>query len=90
MRLIHFTAIAGRLGIPVDMEAFDRLGLEVPVLVDLKPTGDHYMEHFHWAGGVPRLLQELAPSPGHHLRHRLRRHAGRGHRGRRAGAGPAR
>jgi dihydroxy-acid dehydratase len=59
--VIHFTAIAGRLGIPVDLEAFDRLGLEVPVLVDLKPTGDHYMEHFHWAGGVPRLLKELAP-----------------------------
>jgi dihydroxy-acid dehydratase len=31
----------------------------VPVLVDLKPSGDHYMEHFHWAGGVPRLLREI-------------------------------
>jgi dihydroxy-acid dehydratase len=59
--LIHFTAVAGRLGIPVDLETFDRLGLEVPVLVDLKPSGEHYMEHFHWAGGVPRLLKELAP-----------------------------
>jgi dihydroxy-acid dehydratase len=59
--VIHFTAVAGRLGIDIDLEAFDRLGLDVPVLVDLKPTGEHYMEHFHWAGGVPRLLQELAP-----------------------------
>jgi dihydroxy-acid dehydratase len=59
--LIHFTAIAGRLGIPVELDAFDRLGREVPVLVDLKPSGAHYMEHFHWAGGVPRLLRELAP-----------------------------
>ncbi len=59
--LIHFTAIAGRLGIAVDFEAFDRLGREVPVLVDLKPSGQHYMEHFHWAGGVPALLRELAP-----------------------------
>ena len=59
--VIHFTAIAGRLGIDIDLEEFDRLGLEVPVLVDLKPTGEHYMEHFHWAGGVPRLLRELAP-----------------------------
>jgi dihydroxy-acid dehydratase len=59
--VIHFTAVAGRLGIPIDLEAFDRLGLDVPVLVDLKPSGDHYMEHFHWAGGVPRLLKELAP-----------------------------
>jgi dihydroxy-acid dehydratase len=57
--LIHFTAIAGRLGIPVDLDMFDRLGREVPVLVDLKPSGAHYMEHFHWAGGVPRLLAEL-------------------------------
>jgi dihydroxy-acid dehydratase len=59
--LIHFTAIAGRLGIGVDLEAFDALGREVPVLVDLKPSGAHYMEHFHWAGGVSRLLAELAP-----------------------------
>jgi dihydroxy-acid dehydratase len=57
--LIHFTAVAGRLGIPIDLEAFDQLGREVPVLVDLKPTGQHYMQHFHWAGGIPRLLQEL-------------------------------
>jgi len=57
--LVHFTAIAGRLGIEIDMDEFDRLGLDVPVLVDLKPSGQHYMEHFHWAGGVPRLLQEL-------------------------------
>jgi dihydroxy-acid dehydratase len=59
--VIHFTAVAGRLGIEIDLEEFDRLGLEVPVLVDLKPSGDYYMEHFHWAGGVPRLLRELAP-----------------------------
>jgi dihydroxy-acid dehydratase len=60
--LIHFTAIAGRLGIPVDLAAFDALGRDVPVLVDLKPSGAHYMEHFHWAGGVSRLLRELAPA----------------------------
>ncbi len=59
--LIHFTAIAGRLGIDIDLEDFDRLGLDVPVLVDLKPSGNHYMEHFHWAGGMPRLLAELGP-----------------------------
>jgi dihydroxy-acid dehydratase len=58
--LIHFTAIAGRLGIPVDLDAFDALGRDIPVLVDLKPSGEHYMEHFHWAGGMPRLLHELA------------------------------
>ena len=57
--LIHLTAAAGRLGLEIDLDEVDRLGREVPVLIDLKPAGKHYMEHFHWAGGVPRLLQEL-------------------------------
>jgi dihydroxy-acid dehydratase len=57
--IIHLTAIAGRLGHATDLDAFDRLGREVPVLVNLKPSGAHYMEHFHDAGGVPRLLREL-------------------------------
>ena len=56
---MHLTAAAGRLGIRIDLDEFDRLGREVPVLLDLKPSGRHYMEHFHWAGGVPRLLREL-------------------------------
>jgi dihydroxy-acid dehydratase len=59
--LIHLAAIAGRRGIKLDLEEYDRLGREVPVLIDLKPTGDHYMEHFHWSGGVPRLMRELRP-----------------------------
>ena len=57
--LIHLAAIAGRRGIRLDLDAFDRLGRDVPVLIDLKPTGEHYMEHFHWSGGVPRLMREL-------------------------------
>ena len=57
--LVHLAAVAGRVGLPLDLREFDQLGREVPVLVDLKPTGAHYMEHFHWAGGVPRLLREL-------------------------------
>ncbi|HQZ45390.1 MAG TPA: IlvD/Edd family dehydratase [Usitatibacteraceae bacterium] len=59
--IIHLTAIAGRLGIPVDLADLDRLGRETPVLVDLKPSGQHYMEDFHKAGGVPALLRELKP-----------------------------
>ncbi|MBY0610813.1 MAG: dihydroxy-acid dehydratase [Beijerinckiaceae bacterium] len=58
--IIHLTAMAGRAGLAIDLEAFDRLSRDVPVLVDLKPSGDHYMEHFHHAGGVPRLMAELA------------------------------
>jgi dihydroxy-acid dehydratase len=57
--LIHLTAAAGRCGIAIDLDELDRIGHEVPVLIDLKPSGGHYMEHFHWAGGVPRLLAEL-------------------------------
>ena len=58
--LIHLTAIAGRMGLRIDLNDFDRLGREVPVLVDLKPTGQHYMEHLHEAGGIPRVMKELS------------------------------
>jgi dihydroxy-acid dehydratase len=59
--LIHLTAIAARAGVKVDLDEFDRLGRKVPVLVNMKPSGAHYMEHFHHAGGLPALLRELAP-----------------------------
>jgi dihydroxy-acid dehydratase len=57
--LIHLTAMAGRAGVRLDLNAFDRLGREVPVLVNLKPSGTHYMEHFHSAGGLPAVMREL-------------------------------
>ena len=57
--LIHLTAIANRTEHRIDLEGFDELGREVPVLIDLKPSGDHYMEHFHHAGGVPKLMAQL-------------------------------
>ena len=57
--LIHLTAIANRTEHRIDLEAFDRLGREVPVLIDLKPSGEHYMEHFHHAGGLPKLMAQL-------------------------------
>src|SRR3954468_5589050 len=57
--LVHLTAIAGRTPHTIDLDAFDRIGREVPVLVDLKPSGEHYMEHFHHAGGVPKLMKQL-------------------------------
>ena len=59
--VIHVTAIAGRLGIPVDLERLHALGQETPVLVDLKPSGQHYMEDLHRAGGLPTLLRQLKP-----------------------------
>ncbi len=59
--LIHLTAIAGRIGIAIDLDAFDRMGRETPVLVDLKPSGQYYMEDFHRAGGMTSVLRELRP-----------------------------
>jgi dihydroxy-acid dehydratase len=59
--IVHLTAIAGRMGFEVDLKALDRMGRETPVLLDLKPSGQHYMEHFHAAGGMATLLRELKP-----------------------------
>jgi dihydroxy-acid dehydratase len=59
--IVHLTAIAGRCGFEVDLAALDRMGRETPVLLDLKPSGAHYMEDFHAAGGMITLLRELKP-----------------------------
>ncbi len=59
--IVHLTAIAGRAGITIDLEQFDRMSRETPVLVDLKPSGDHYMEDFHAAGGMAEVLRALRP-----------------------------
>lgn len=59
--IIHLTAIAGRLGIPIELDLLDKLSRETPVLVDLKPSGQHYMEDFHRAGGLPLVLHQLRP-----------------------------
>jgi dihydroxy-acid dehydratase len=59
--IVHLTAIAGRVGIRIELEELDRMGRDTPVLVDLKPAGQHYMEHFHAAGGMATLLRELKP-----------------------------
>jgi dihydroxy-acid dehydratase len=59
--IVHLTAIAGRLGIEIDLDRFDRMGSRTPVLVDLKPTGQHYMEDLEKAGGLTTILRELKP-----------------------------
>ena len=59
--IVHLTAIAGRLGFEVDLKALDCMSRETPVLLDLKPSGQHYMEDFHKAGGMASLLRELKP-----------------------------
>jgi dihydroxy-acid dehydratase len=57
--LIHLTAVAGRRGVRIDLKRLNELSDTTPVLVDLKPTGEGYMEDFHAAGGMPALLWEL-------------------------------
>ncbi|MDP1534319.1 MAG: dihydroxy-acid dehydratase, partial [Rubrivivax sp.] len=59
--IIHLTAVAGRLGIPVSLQRLNELSDTTPVLVNLKPTGDNYMEDFYAAGGMSALLRELKP-----------------------------
>ena len=59
--IIHLTAIAGRMGFEIDLQALDRMGRQTPVLLDLKPSGQFYMEDFHHAGGMATLLRELKP-----------------------------
>src|SRR5258706_2524325 len=57
--IIHLTAIAGRLGIKIDLDALDRIARETPVLVDLKPSGQHYMEDLPRAGGLTTVMREM-------------------------------
>ncbi|MCL6608661.1 MAG: dihydroxy-acid dehydratase [Geminicoccaceae bacterium] len=59
--VVHLAAIAGRLGLRFDLRELDALSETTPVLVDLKPTGQGYMEDFFAAGGMPAVLRELAP-----------------------------
>jgi len=59
--IVHLAAIAGRLGLDIDLKALDRMGHDTPVLLNLKPSGQHYMEDFHKAGGMATLLRQLKP-----------------------------
>jgi dihydroxy-acid dehydratase len=59
--IVHLTAVAGRLGIRISNERLNEISDETPVLVDLKPVGEGYMEDFHAAGGMSALLRELKP-----------------------------
>jgi dihydroxy-acid dehydratase len=59
--IIHLTAIAGRVGVDIPLKKLNALSDETPVLVDLKPTGPHYMEDLFAAGGLGAVLRELKP-----------------------------
>lgn len=57
--IIHLLAIAGRIGVDLALEDFDRLGSHLPLLVNLMPSGEFLMEDFYYAGGLPVVIQEL-------------------------------
>jgi L-arabonate dehydrase len=59
--VIHLLAIAGRVGIPLTLDDFDRLASTLPCLLNLQPSGEHLMEDFCYAGGLPVVMKELLP-----------------------------
>lgn len=59
--LIHMVAIARRAGVDVKLSDFDTVAKDIPLLVDLKPSGQLYMEDLHRSGGLPSVLKELSP-----------------------------
>ncbi len=61
--VVHLLAIAGRMGVDLSLDDWDRLGREMPCLVDLQPSGRFLMEDFYYAGGLPVVLREI----GEHL-----------------------
>ena len=58
--VIHLIAIAGRIGVKLTIDDFERLGSELPCLVNLQPSGEHLMEDFCYAGGLPVVMREIA------------------------------
>jgi len=58
--VIHLLAIAGRVGVPLSLDDWDRLGSALPCLVDLQPSGKYLMEDFYYAGGLPAVMREVA------------------------------
>lgn len=57
--VVHLLAIAGRIGVKLELDDFDRLAREVPVLVNLQPSGEFLMEEFFDAGGLPAVMKEM-------------------------------
>jgi L-arabonate dehydrase len=57
--VIHLIALAGRIGVPLSLDDFERLGAELPCLVNLQPSGKYLMEDYFYAGGLPAVLRQL-------------------------------
>ena len=57
--VVHLLALAGRVGVPLDLADFDALGHDMPLLVNLMPSGEYLMEDFYYAGGLPVVIKAL-------------------------------
>ena len=57
--VIHMMAIAGRIGVQLELDDFDKLGSQIPLLLNLMPAGQYLMEDFYYAGGLPVILDQL-------------------------------
>ncbi len=58
--VIHLLAIAGRVGVDLTLDDFDRIGSRLPLLTNVMPSGEYLMEDFFEAGGIPAVMAELA------------------------------
>jgi len=59
--VLHLLAIAHRIGVPLELQDFDRLSADIPLLANLQPSGEYFMEDFYYAGGIPAVMKELLP-----------------------------
>jgi dihydroxy-acid dehydratase len=59
--VVHLLAIAARVGVPLELKDFDKLGSDIPLLVNLMPSGKYLMEDFYYAGGLPAVIREMLP-----------------------------
>ena len=80
--IVHLIAMARRAGVDLDLERFDALARQTPVLANLRPSGKYLMEDFFYAGGLRAFLTQLGRPDRLHAAHRQRPHAGRQRRGR--------
>jgi len=59
--VVHLLAIAGRIGVDLSIEDFDQISAQIPLITNLQPSGDYFMEDLYYAGGLPAVMKELIP-----------------------------
>ena len=74
--VVHLIAIAGRLGVDLTVDDFDRISRRTPFLANIKPSGEYLMEDFFEAGALPAMLKEILPTASWRMHHSQRAHPG--------------